>query len=143
MKKIIIIAVVVIVTLSGLIKACATKSDYVANSTTTTPTNNLVRDNTIPPEPVVNQVDDDNTDVLLAKTKATIWSSTYKMLKPYFESSTGQNLRSGLSVLVAVSVEFHGVYGFSLNIRDIDPTFTIGEMAARRLKIIRRSVSQH
>jgi exodeoxyribonuclease VII large subunit len=43
-----------------------------------------------------------------------------------------------LNVLVAVTVEFHGVYGFSLNIRDIDPTFTIGEMAARRLKIIRQ-----
>ena len=60
------------------------------------------------------------------------------MLKPYFESSTGQILRSGLNVLVAVTVEFHGVYGFSLNIRDIDPTFTIGEMAARRLQIIRQ-----
>lgn len=79
---------------------------------------------------------DRESDVLLAKTKATIWASTYRMLKPYFESSTGQTLRSGLNVLVAVSVEFHGVYGFSLNIRDIDPTFTIGEMAARRLQII-------
>jgi len=59
-------------------------------------------------------------------------------LKPYFESATGQTLRSGLNVLVSVSVEFHGVYGFSLNIRDIDPTFTIGEMAARRLQIIRQ-----
>jgi Exonuclease VII, large subunit len=58
------------------------------------------------------------------------------MLKPYFESSTGQSLRAGMNVLVAVSVEFHDVYGFSLNVRDIDPTFTIGEMAARRLKII-------
>ena len=81
---------------------------------------------------------DSNSDTLLAKTKATIWASTYRMLKPYFESSTGQTLRSGLNVLVAVSVEFHGLYGFSLNIRDIDPTFTIGEMAARRLQIIRR-----
>ena len=43
-----------------------------------------------------------------------------------------------MNVLVAVSVEFHGVYGFSLNVRDIDPTYTIGEMAARRLKIIRQ-----
>ena len=60
------------------------------------------------------------------------------MLKPYFESSTGQSLRSGLKVLVSVSVEFHSVYGFSLNLRDIDPTFTIGEMAARRLQIIRQ-----
>lgn len=79
---------------------------------------------------------DSASDALLAKTKATIWASTYRMLKPYFESSTGQNLRAGLNLLVAVSVEFHGVYGFSLNVRDIDPTFTIGEMAARRLKII-------
>ena len=81
---------------------------------------------------------DSASDTLLAKTKATIWASTYRMLKPYFESSTGQLLRSGLNVLVAVSVEFHGLYGFSLNIRDIDPTFTIGEMAARRLQIIRQ-----
>jgi len=81
---------------------------------------------------------DSNSDTLLAKIKATIWASTYRMLKPYFESSTGQSLRAGLQVLVAVSVDFHGVYGFSLNVRDIDPTFTIGEMAARRLKIIRQ-----
>ena len=81
---------------------------------------------------------DKDSDAILAKTKATIWASTYRMLKPYFESSTGQTLRSGLNVLVAVSVEFHGVYGFSLNVRDIDPTFTIGEMAARRLQIIRQ-----
>ena len=78
------------------------------------------------------------TGFLLSKTKATIWSTTYRMLKPYFESSTGQSLRAGLNVLVAVTVEFHSVYGFSLNVRDIDPTFTIGEMAARRLKIIRQ-----
>ena len=81
---------------------------------------------------------DSDSDTLLAKTKATIWASTYRMLKPYFESSTGQSLRAGMNVLVLVTVEFHGVYGFSLNIRDIDPTFTIGEMAARRLKIIRQ-----
>jgi exodeoxyribonuclease VII large subunit len=60
------------------------------------------------------------------------------MLKPYFENSTGQALRAGLNVLVAVQVEFNGVYGFSLNVRDIDPTFTIGELAARRMKIIRQ-----
>ncbi len=77
-----------------------------------------------------------DSDTLLAKSKATIWASTFRMLKPYFESSTGQTLGPGLNVLVAVTVEFHGVYGFSLNIRDIDPTFTIGELAARRLQII-------
>lgn len=81
---------------------------------------------------------DNESDTLLAKSKATCWASTYRMLKPYFESSTGQNLRAGLKVLVSVTVEYHNVYGFSLNVRDIDPTFTIGEMAARRLQIIKQ-----
>lgn len=78
------------------------------------------------------------SDNIQAKVKGIIWSSTYRMLKPYFESSTGQPLRAGLNVLVAVSVEFNGLYGFSLNVKDIDPTYTIGELAARRLKIIRQ-----
>jgi len=81
---------------------------------------------------------DTDSDTLLAKSKATCWASTYRMLKPYFESATGQTLRAGLKVLVAVTVEFHSVYGFSLNVRDIDPTFTMGEMAARRMQIIRQ-----
>ena len=80
----------------------------------------------------------DDSDALLAKCRATCWASTFRMLKPYFESTTGQNLTAGLQILVAVSVEFHNVYGLSLNIRDIDPVFTVGEMAARRLQIIRR-----
>lgn len=43
--------------------------------------------------------------------------SVFRMLKPYFESSTGESLRAGLNVLVAVTVEFSGLYGFSLNVR--------------------------
>lgn len=81
---------------------------------------------------------DNESEAMLAKTKATIWASTYRLLKPYFENTTGQPLRSGLNISVAVVVEFHGVYGFSLNIRDIDPTFTVGEMAVRRLQTIRQ-----
>lgn len=79
-----------------------------------------------------------NTDSILAKTRATIWASTYRMLKPYFEGTTGHPLRSGINVLVMVMVDFSGQYGFNLIVRDIDPTFTVGEMAARRLEIIRQ-----
>ena len=81
---------------------------------------------------------DSETDNILAKTRATCWANVYRMLKPYFESNTGETLRAGLKVLVAVTVEFNGVYGFSLNIRDIDPTYTIGELAARRMQIIQK-----
>ena len=80
----------------------------------------------------------DDTDVLVAKQKATIWAFTYRMLKPYFESETGATLRAGMKVLLLCEVDFHEVYGVSLNVRDIDPAFTVGEMAVRRAEIIRR-----
>lgn len=81
---------------------------------------------------------EEESDNILAKIRANIWASTYRMLKPYFESATGETFRAGLNILVSVVVEFNGVYGLSLNVRDIDPVFTIGELAARRLQIIRQ-----
>ena len=81
---------------------------------------------------------DDNGDTILAQARATIWSYTFRMLKPYFETTTGQQFVEGLKVLVSVSVEFHELYGYSLNIRDIDPTYTLGDMARRRIEIIAR-----
>ncbi|MCX6256768.1 MAG: exodeoxyribonuclease VII large subunit [Bacteroidia bacterium] len=77
-------------------------------------------------------------DDILARAKATIWSFTYRMLKPYFETSTGRHLEAGLKVLVNVSVEFHEQYGLSLNIKDIDPTYTLGDLARKRQEIIVR-----
>lgn len=81
---------------------------------------------------------DPKSDNLTAKVKANIWNNTLRMLKPYFEQTTGQKLKAGLNVLVAVTVEFHGVYGLSLNIKDIDPKFTMGDLAARKLQIIKQ-----
>ncbi|MDR1678515.1 MAG: exodeoxyribonuclease VII large subunit [Prevotellaceae bacterium] len=81
---------------------------------------------------------DSSTDRLVAKTKATCWATTYRMLKPYFEVNTGESLRAGINILVACTVEYHELYGISLNIRDINPEFTIGDMARRRLEILRR-----
>ncbi len=81
---------------------------------------------------------DGASDKLIAKASATIWSYTLRMLKPYFETTTGQELQSGLKIMVAVIVEFHELYGFSLNIRDIDPAYTLGDIERRRLEIIRQ-----
>jgi exodeoxyribonuclease VII large subunit len=78
------------------------------------------------------------TDTVIARCRATIWSYTFRMLKPYFETTTGQVFREGLKVLLQAKVEYHEVYGFSLNIRDIDPVYTLGDMARQRREIIRR-----
>lgn len=81
---------------------------------------------------------DEVTDEITARTRATIWSYSYRMLKPYFETTTGERLNAGLKILVQASVEFHPAFGLSLNIKDIDPTYTLGDMARRRNEIISR-----
>ncbi len=75
-------------------------------------------------------------DNIIATSRAVIWSSIYSQLKKYFESATGAGLTDGISVLIKVSVDFHEVYGISLNIRDIDPSYTLGDIAKRRKEII-------
>lgn len=78
------------------------------------------------------------TDNVVARCRATIWSYTFRMLRPYFETTTGQSFSEGLKVLLQAKVEYHEVYGFSLNIRDIDPVYTLGDLARQRREIIRR-----
>lgn len=77
-------------------------------------------------------------NVLLAKARGNIWSNVYKMLKPYFESATGQSFTAGIKVLLQVSVEYHEQYGLSLTVYDIDPTYTLGDMARRRREILQQ-----
>lgn len=75
---------------------------------------------------------------LIAKARGTIWSNVYRLLKPYFEEETGQAFVAGIKVLVNVSVEFHELYGYSLTVQDIDPTYTLGDMARRRREILKQ-----
>ncbi|MFA5815141.1 MAG: exodeoxyribonuclease VII large subunit [Bacteroidales bacterium] len=77
-------------------------------------------------------------DRILARSRATIWASAYRMLRPFFESATGQELMPGIKILVKAEVEFHELYSISLNIRDIEPSFTIGDLARKRQMIIRK-----
>jgi exodeoxyribonuclease VII large subunit len=74
----------------------------------------------------------------IARARAIIWSYTYRMLKPYFESATGRLFTEGLKIMVLVTVEFHPVYGLSLNISDIEPAYTVGDIALQRKEIIDR-----
>ena len=75
---------------------------------------------------------------LVAKAQAVIWSSKFRFLAPFFKSVTGSDLSEGMSVLVQVSVNFSQLYGLSLIIDDIDPSFTIGEKEQLRRQTIER-----
>ena len=72
----------------------------------------------------------------LARARGTMWARTYHMLAPLFERATGEHLRAGMKVRVLVTVEFHELYGYSLNVVNIDPTYTLGDLAKRRREIL-------
>jgi exodeoxyribonuclease VII large subunit len=73
-----------------------------------------------------------------ARVKAIIWNNRSRFLRAFFENITGQTLSEGLKVLVKAKVEYHEIYGLSLIISDIDPAYTMGEMAIKRQLIIKR-----
>lgn len=81
---------------------------------------------------------DENNKTIIAKARGSIWANIFQMLKMYFESETGQVFTSGIKVLVLVSVEFHELYGFSLNVHNIDPSYTLGDQARNRAEIIKQ-----
>lgn len=81
---------------------------------------------------------DARSNSLIAKARGTIWSNVFRLLKPYFEEATGQAFVSGIKVLVQVTVSFHELYGYSLTVQDIDPTYTLGDMARRRKEILKQ-----
>ena len=81
---------------------------------------------------------DETTNTPVARASAKCWRQTWQMVQPYFERTTGQPLRTGLKVLIRVYAQFHEAYGFSWIVTDIDPTYTLGDMARKRQEIIRQ-----
>lgn len=79
---------------------------------------------------------DQHTDKLIAKSRATIWAGTYRKLLPYFETTAKHAFCEGIKVMVRATVEFHELYGLSLNIIDIDPAYTIGDLQQQKQQAI-------
>ncbi|HTR45477.1 MAG TPA: exodeoxyribonuclease VII large subunit, partial [Thermodesulfovibrionales bacterium] len=83
-----------------------------------------------------------NDDRTLGQMKATIWAYDYRKLCNKFEAQTSEPLRQGMKVMLFASVTFHEVYGLSLNVKDIDPAYTMGDMALRKKEIIERLIKE-
>lgn len=79
---------------------------------------------------------DELSDHIVARARITCWARTYGMLRLRFQKESGETLRKGLQVKLMVKVNFHEQYGYSLNILDIDSTFTLGDLAKRRREIL-------
>lgn len=81
---------------------------------------------------------DEQTATPIAKASAKCWANKWLTIRPYFERTTGQQLHAGMKVLLQVYPQFHEAYGFSWIVTDIDPTYTLGDMARKRLEIIQK-----
>ena len=81
---------------------------------------------------------DEKNATPIAKASARCWASKWMLIRPYFERTTGQQLHAGMKVLLKVYAQFHEAYGFSWIVTDIDPTYTLGDMARKRQEIIRQ-----
>ena len=81
---------------------------------------------------------DERNAAPIAKASAKCWASKWLVVRPYFERITGQRLTAGMKVMLKVYAQFHEAYGFSWIVTDIDPTFTLGDMARKRQEIIRQ-----
>ena len=85
---------------------------------------------------------DKQEEKLVAKLKATCWSYAYRTISVWFEQATGQPLGPGMKILANVVVQYHELYGLSLNVRDIDPNYTLGERARKRQEVINRLIQE-
>lgn len=83
-------------------------------------------------------VEKDDQGNTVAKARANIWAATFRKLQPFFEYSTGITLKAGIKILITVKVSFDPLYHYSLTVWDIDPAYTIGDMAMRRTQILNR-----
>ena len=81
---------------------------------------------------------DEHTATPIAKASAKCWANKWMLIRPGFERTTGQRLHAGMKVLLKVYAQFHEAYGFSWIVTDIDPTYTLGDMARKRQEIIQQ-----
>ena len=77
-----------------------------------------------------------STPLPTAQARAVIWRSQYQMIAAYFRASTGRTLEAGMQILAKVTVNYHELYGLSLQISDIDPTYTLGEVEREKQRTI-------
>lgn len=81
---------------------------------------------------------DEESDRIVARARITCWARNYNMIRLRFQKEAGETLRKGLRVKLLVEINFHEQYGYSLNVVDIDSTFTLGDLAKRRREILQQ-----
>lgn len=85
---------------------------------------------------------DPDNDQVIASCRATIWKFAAQKIVTPFERETGIELSRDLNVLIKVKASFDPQYGFSLNIVEIDSSYTLGDIARRYQEIVQRLTAE-
>jgi exodeoxyribonuclease VII large subunit len=73
-----------------------------------------------------------------AQLRSIIWSTQFRNINERFMAITGNPLVEDITVLCLATIEFSGQHGLCLQIQDIEPLFTLGEMARNKREVIER-----
>ena len=79
---------------------------------------------------------------IIAQARATVWANKFSFISAYFESETDRELAVGMNVMLQVAITYHEVYGMSLNVLGINPTYTIGDVERAKKEIIDRLINE-
>lgn len=85
---------------------------------------------------------DPDNDQVIASCRATIWKFAAQKIVTPFERETGIELSRDLNVLIKVKASFDPQYGFSLNIVEMDSSYTLGDIARRYQEIVQRLTAE-
>ncbi|MDI9358193.1 MAG: exodeoxyribonuclease VII large subunit [Phycisphaerales bacterium] len=73
---------------------------------------------------------------VVAQIKGMIWKDHYARINANFMRIVKESLKDGIKILIHAEVKFTPVYGISLNIIDIDPNFTLGDIEKEKQETI-------
>jgi exodeoxyribonuclease VII large subunit len=79
-----------------------------------------------------------NNNIIQAQMRSTIWAADFQKINKRFKEVAGQPLKEGMVILFKANLVFHPLHGLSLQIRDIEPSFTVGEMALEKIRNIEK-----
>ncbi len=79
---------------------------------------------------------------IVAQMGATLFARTFQAINANFLKVLNEPLKDGINALLHVKIQYSPLYGLSLNVIDIDPTYTLGELERERLETIKKLKSE-
>ena len=75
---------------------------------------------------------------VIAEMRAVLWKGNFDKINAQFLKTLNEPLKDGIKILFLTQINFDPKYGISLNILDIDPSYTLGDLEKEKQQNIIR-----